>query len=320
MSFSSAAKEELMRIPCRHEGCVIAELSAVAQVGGSLLLGGGRMALSVQVENSALARRVYSMMKEAFGVELEIRVQDSRRLGKQHVYFVTLRERLPHILKTLNLMDRNGLSHRGLPAEATRSCCRRAFLRGIFLACGSVANPEKGYHLELVLKNPALADATRDLIDEFGLKVGLSRRKGDSVLYLKGADSIGDFLALIGAHAAILQHENARILKEMRNQVNRTVNCETANLNKTVKAAVRQGSCVRFLMEQGAFDGLNSGLREAGILRMQYPEASIQELADLTEPPTGKSGMNHRLRRLCQIAQELGWQDEPGEEMEKESR
>ena len=309
-----------MRIPCRHEGCATAELSAVAQVGGSLLLGRGRMALSIQVENGALARRVYSLMKETFGVELEIRVQDSRRLGKQHVYFVTLQERLPHVLRTLNLMDRNGLSHRGLPASATRSCCRRAFLRGIFLSCGSVTNPEKGYHLELVLKNPGLAEAVRELIREFGLKVGLSRRKGDSVLYLKGADSIGDFLALIGAHTAILQHENARILKEMRNQVNRAVNCETANLNKTVKAAVRQGSCIRFLMEQGAFNELNSGLREAGVLRLQYPEASIQELADLTEPPTGKSGMNHRLRRLCQIAEELGWRDGLGEEAEGESR
>jgi len=307
MSFSSSAKEELMRITSRHFGCVIAELSAIAQVSGSILLGRGGMGLSIQVESNALARKIYTTMKQAFLVDLEISVKDSRRLNKQHVYFVTVRQKLPHILKTLGLMERGSVPQKGLPKECSRSCCRKAFLRGVFLACGSVSNPEKAYRLEMVFKNTALCEAVRMMLTEDGIKAGVSQRKGDHVLYMKDADSIGVFLALIGAHNAILQHENARIIKQMRNQANRALNCDQANLDKTVSASARQCACIRFLMEAGEFDSLSDVLREAGELRLNHPEGTIAELADLCEAPTGKSGMNHRLRKLCKLAEEMGF-------------
>jgi DNA-binding protein WhiA len=185
-----------------------------------------------------------------------------------------------------------------------KSCCRRAYLRGVFEGGGSVNKPAGEYHLELVTDNDDFSKALVRLLQSFNLQAGLSSRKQDCVIYLKGADQITEFLNIIGAHNALLLFENARIVKEVRNRVNRLVNCETANLGKTINAAVRQTEKIRLLAACGLLNRLSPALQEIAQIRMQYPEASLQELVDLLDNKVGKSGINHRLRKLEQIADE----------------
>lgn len=177
-------------------------------------------------------------------------------------------------------------------------CCRRAYLRGAFLASGSISDPEKTYHVELTTRVPHLAHELKGIIGSYNLNAKVIKRKGYYLIYLKEGDHIVDFLNIIGAHSALLNMENIRILKDMRNSVNRIVNCETANLGKTVNASVRQINNIEYIRDNIGFKNLPRGLREIAELRLQYRDASLKELGEMLEPPLGKSGVNHRLRRL----------------------
>ena len=183
-----------------------------------------------------------------------------------------------------------------------KQCCRRAYLRGAFLGGGSVNRPEGDYHLELVSANPDFARTLTKVMKSCSLPVGMTERKQDYVVYLKGGDAITEFLQIIGAHHALMDFENVRVVKEMRNQVNRIVNCETANLQKTVNAAVRQVASIQLLVGRGELAKLPSSLRETAELRLQYPEANLQELVELSDGKVSRSGLNHRLRKLEQLA------------------
>jgi hypothetical protein len=185
-----------------------------------------------------------------------------------------------------------------------KSCCRRAYIRGVFQGGGSVNKPGGDYHLELVTDNDDYAKALVKLLQSFDLQAGLSSRKQDSVVYLKGADEITSFLNVVGAHNALLDFENTRIVKDMRNRVNRIVNCETANLEKTVNTGMRQVEKIRFLKEKGYLSKLSAALQEIAEVRLQYPEVSLQELVEILGGRLGKSGVNHRLRKLEQVADE----------------
>ena len=183
--------------------------------------------------------------------------------------------------------------------------CKRAYIKGAFLGGGSISNPEKTYHLEFVTHDDEYAEDLSKLINQYGLNSKVIQRKSSFVIYLKEGEQIVDLLNIIGAHSSLLELENVRIMKEMRNNVNRLVNCETANLSKTVNAAVRQVESIKLIQNELGLARLPKNLREIAELRLSYPDESLKELGEMLNPPVGKSGVNHRLRRIEKIAEEL---------------
>ena len=185
------------------------------------------------------------------------------------------------------------------------TCCKRAFIRGAFLASGSMSDPEKSYHFEIVCATREKAEQIQKIMKCFELDGKIVLRKKSFVVYLKEGSQIADVLNVMEAHVALMEFENVRILKDMRNTVNRKVNCETANINKTVSAAVKQIDDIRYIQETKGLDKLPEGLKDMALTRLTYPEASLKELGSLLTPPVGKSGVNHRLRKLSEMAEEL---------------
>ena len=186
-----------------------------------------------------------------------------------------------------------------------QSCCRRAFLRGAFLAAGSISDPKKSYHFEIVCPSHQKAEQVIRLMETFGTEPKCTVRKKAWVVYLKEGNQIVDILNVMGAHCALMDMENIRILKGMRNDVNRKVNCEAANIHKTVSAAVKQGEDIAYIKEKKGMDFLPETLKEAAEARLMRPAASLKELGEMMKPPVGKSGMNHRLRKIGMIADDL---------------
>ncbi len=186
-----------------------------------------------------------------------------------------------------------------------KSCCRRAFIRGAFLSAGSMSDPEKAYHLEIVCNSQERARQLQEIINSFEMEAKIVQRKKSYVVYLKEGSQIVDILNIMEAHVSLLNMENVRILKEMRNSVNRQVNCETANINKTVSAAVKQVEDINYIKSMRGLDSLPDNLKEIALIRLQYPQAPLKELGTFLEPPVGKSGVNHRLRKLCEMAEEI---------------
>ncbi len=309
MSFSTLTKNELARVVGREKCCKLAELAALVRMDGSLSIGAGpKTALVIGTENAAVARKIFSLFKELFGVHTEVLVQRKNRLRKKNLYQVRVSppSGMEDILRRLGMVDGQGGLTEGIPRGLVRrECCRRAYLRGAFLGGGSVNNPGGTYHLEIITGNAGLARALGRLMREFGLEARVSARKNWHVVYLKDSDQIVALLNIMGAHTALLDFENVRIYKDMRNQVNRLVNCETANLNKVVDAALRQVENIRFIAATMGLEKLPPALRQVAEARLQYPDASLRELGEMLEPPVGKSGVNHRLRRLDEIAKKL---------------
>ena len=200
------------------------------------------------------------------------------------------------------LGDSEGLTD---PALLKKTCCKRAFLRGAFLCVGSMSAPEKGYHLEFVCSSEEKAAQLQEVIHGFGIEAKIVLRKKYYVVYLKESEAIVDLLNVMEAHVALMNLENLRILKEMRNSINRRVNCETANINKTVSAAMKQISDIEYIRDTVGFESLPAGLAEIARVRLEKPEATLKELGEDLEPPVGKSGVNHRLRKLCEMAERL---------------
>ena len=309
-TFSAQAKQELVRIVLHEADCKRAELAAVVQACGSLVLSRGQMQLEIATEQAALARRMFGFIKEMTGQSVQILARQNQRLHKRNTYMLRLQGRDVVIPFLSRLGVWNGLGwSRMLPHNIQKTCCKRAYLRALFLACGSVSHPEKGYHMEWVFKEEELADTLAQLMETMEIHAHRMQRKTAWVVYLKDSEEIGTLLAMMGANRAILEHENERIMRQMKNNVQRAVNCDTANLQKTVEASVRQTNCIRFLIEKGILRDLPGPLRAAADARLEAPDASIVELAGMMSPPIGKSGMNHRLRKLVEIAEEHGYHE-----------
>ncbi len=309
MSFSNDVKNELAHLETERPCCERAELAGLVRMDGAILIGGGRgVGLELSTENAAVARKAYKGLKKLFRVETEITVQRRNRLKKNIVYLV----RVPGQPQMRELLDTLGLTRDGLmynpeisPFLVERPCCRRSYLRGVFLGAGSLSDPMNSYHLEIVANSEEYAASLVSLIEKFGLHPKISSRKNVLLVYLKESDQIADFLNIIGAHGALLEMENIRIQKEMRNQVNRLVNCESANLNKTVDAACRQRMNIELIAHCYGLEKLPDGLRALAEARLQYPELNLRELGEMMDPPIGKSGINHRMRKLEELAEEL---------------
>ncbi len=305
MSFSAKVKDELARQETKARHCMLAELS------GIFLLTGGRDSLEMRTENLTVARKSYMLLNGVFQSTIDVGTRRHSSPGSVATYYLAVREKeqLERILKALKRMDEWGNIQGDLLQSQYRllqnTCCKRAFLRGAFLAAGSVTNPEKAYHLELAVLSVEAAKCLQEVMVFFGLDAKIILRKKYHVVYLKEGEQIADFLNITGAHVALMELENIRILKEIRNSVNRQVNCETANISKTVTAAAKQIEDIRYIECNMGLRQLASGLREIAELRLEYPDSSMQELGRMLQPPIGKSGVNHRLRKLGIIAEQL---------------
>lgn len=319
MSFSSDTKDELSRIEPESVCCMLAELAAIVSVSGTIgLMSAGRMRLTVESENAATARRVYTLFKRLFDVQPELTTLRHTRLGGRNTYRLTLHDdEAAFALEGCGILRRSEQGHIGIrrtiPKDiVSRKCCRRAFVRGAFLAGGSIANPEREYHLEFVVSDENFAASLMKFIGKYDLNVKVVHRKGSYVIYLKEGEQIVTLLSLIGAHAALCELENIRIQKDIRNNVNRMVNCDSANLQKTLDASTRQVEAIEYIRDHYGLENLPPLLCEVAKLRLDYREVSLQELGEMLDPPVGKSGVNHRLRRLYDFAQELRQKSEGG--------
>ena len=306
-SFATEVKNELAHLIYEKECCRSAELAALLRMGGTVIFG-PRHAFGVRftAENAAVARKVLTLLKrEMDGVHTEVMVSRARRLRKRNSYTV----QVPPSPGTADLLTHIGLMRAGSLNMGTdltrlrRSCCRAAYLRGAFLGGGSVNRPESSYHLEFVTGNYPLAELLVTILRRLEFPAGMAERKDDYVVYIKEGDAVIDFLGMLHADKAVERFEVARNVKEVRNQVNRLVNCETANLQKAVDAAGRQTEDIRFLMSRGRMDGLTEQMRETAEARLAHPEASLAELAELL--CISKSGLNHRMRGLRNLAMAL---------------
>ncbi len=308
-SYATEVKNELARVQGENDCCRIAELAALLRMGGTLLIGGNKnLGLTFTTENAAVARKAFSLIKTGFSLVVEVVVKRGRRLKKMNTYQIKVAPApgVRELLTAVGFWKEDGIHMVRDSSSFRRSCCRRAYLRGAFLGGGSVNRPEGDYHMELVTDNYQFAQSLTKIMKYFELPVRLTERKQSYLAYLKDGDAIISFLRLIGAHNALLSFENVRVVKDVRNQVNRLVNCETANLQKTVEAAVRQVASIRYLDEAVGLEKLPVHLKEAARLRLEHPEAPLSELVELSGGQLSRSGLNHRLRRLEMLAEKHG--------------
>jgi len=305
-------KNEVAKLMDENKCCQIAELSALIKMNGTIrILGKNNIGIKLTTENAAIARKIFSLIKSNFDFNTKVAMIKNKQLKKNYSYTLhvdsnTASEDILRKLMIVSEKDNVPRINNRIPSSIIKNtCCKRAYLRGVFLGGGSISDPEKTYHLEIVTNNETYANDIKKLINSFGLNSKIVLRKGNYVVYLKEGENIVDFLNIIGAHSALLNLENVRIYKEMRNNVNRLVNCETANLNKTVNAAMRQIKNIEYIKEHMGLDKLPKNLREIAEIRLQHQEASLKELGEMLDPVVGKSGVNHRLRKLDELAEDL---------------
>ena len=286
MSFSNDIKQELAVSEGKARHCKLAELSAIVSFSGKLFM--RENSLFIEMANPLTQQKFQMLVKSLF--------QSEKADAFQILESIKMWDAKSNCFKNMDAVD-------GLLIQ--QSCCRRAFIRGAFLSAGSMSDPEKSYHFEIVCQEEEHANQLQEIINSFEMDAKIVRRKKSYVVYLKEGAQIVDILNIMEAHVALMNLENVRILKEMRNFVNRQVNCETANINKTVSAAVKQVEDINYIKSIKGLDSLPDSLKEIALLRLQYPQAALKELGTLLNPPVGKSGVNHRLRKLCQIAEDL---------------
>ncbi len=307
MSFTAEVKDELSRVEPVRGCCSKAELAALVRIEGTLHISGpDRYRLEVATETAPVARTVIKLLHKVYGVKTELTVRRSV-LHKTNNYLITVptQPKLPAALRDLGIMGDTGFSLGIDPALVKRECCAIAYLRGAFLGGGFVADPHGDFHFELTAESEQLAEDLVKLMTRFDIEARVAKRRGTFAVYLKGAEPIITFLALVGAHRALLRTEDVRIIKSMRNDVNRLVNAEIANQQKTAEAALGQIEAIELLAAVKGFENLPPALRELAELRIANPDVSLRELGELADPPLSKSAVYHRVRRIEEMAEEV---------------
>lgn len=305
MSFSNDVRNELARIIPEKKCCQRAELTALLAMRAHIKPNRDEVpTLYTTMENAAQARKVYTLLKETFGLSSSVHILQKRRFKKSRIYLVESRIDSPEGSALLREM---GQSESGIKRQVNwmairKSCCKRSFLRGVFISSGFINRPEANYHLEMVFNDSRMAAEVQKIMNKLGLDARLTERKNNLLIYIKESEKIVDFLRLVEASTALLDFENVRIIKSMRNQVNRQVNCETANLAKTVDASVRQVEMIEKILAHTGVKGIPPNLRELAMLRVDYPHSTLRELGLMLEPPLTKSGVAYRMAKLEQIA------------------
>lgn len=311
MSFSQTVKSELSKASSQARHCQIAELAAILQFCAEIIEETDGQRLLIRTENVHVATKSFQLLKKLFHVPPSIVISRTRPQKKTPLYSVaTISSVQTQKLFQMLKIDGEKLGACALHFEIDarllkNSCCNRAYLRGAYLAIGSMSDPDKSYHLEYVCRSELEAQALAKVFAIFDLNAKIVQRKKYYVVYFKEGEQIVDLLNIMEAHKALMELENARILKDMRNSINRRVNCETANIAKTATAASKQTEDILFLQKHYGFQNLPDNLRQMAELRLSYPEATLKELSELTDPPMGKSGVNHRLRKLSQLAEKI---------------
>ncbi len=288
MSFSGEVKQELERVLPGARHCQLAELAAILHFGCRIEKDvDGNLEIVLQSENESVSRKYFTLLKKTFIIG-------------------TGAEKVLQALKVFDGEEQiRELGDEVNPILMKNACCKRAFLRGAFLSVGSMSDPQKSYHIEFVCDVEKQAQQIRDVVNSFDLEAKIVKRKKYYVVYLKEGAGLVDLLNIMGAHLSLMSLENLRIEKEMRNSINRKVNCETANITKTVNAANKQIEDIQWLEKHYGLSNLPDNLREMAKIRLAYRESSLQELGGYLNPPVGKSGVNHRLRKLSELAEQI---------------
>ena len=313
MSFALDVKKELTTIPVTKKCCQLAQIAGFLRFAGSVTLSGGGYGVRVSTHNPAVARLFITLIKEYFGTKGSLSI-DSADMpvagGRTYELNITPELNSEGILREAGMLGvKEGFNYLtdGINADIIKKrCCKKAYLRGAFLACGTMSDPAKTYHLELPCEREYLAGDVRKLINSFGLKARITQRRGRYVVYLKDGEQISDFLGVIGAGSHLLKFEDVRVTKEVRGRVNRINNCESANLQKSVNAAQKQIADIKLIEKNRGLDQLPLKLRQAAVLRLENPELPLSELAAMMDPPLAKSGLNHRFAKLAEIAESIG--------------
>lgn len=333
MSFSTKVKKEIGGHVSRSRHCQIAELLALVLATGEVELHDSRIKLILRPENTLIGDKLCQL--------IDILFEKSVLYNRNSKYIeITDQDMADRLLQTIKLsdyvdyleedwLDEEELSEieedsityvslRGVSLQnchfpkqvVQKECCKKAFIRGMFLATGSVNDPNKAYHFEIVVRNWEMAEVVQEIINSFSLDAKIVKRKKYYVVYLKEGSMIVDILNVCEAYVSLMDMENVRIIKDMRNDINRRVNCETANIKKTVNAARRQIEDIEYIEKTKGLKYLNNSLRQLAELRLEEPDANLSELGEMLNPPVSKSGVNHRLRKISSIAKDLREDDQ----------
>jgi cell division protein WhiA len=308
MSETTFVKNELAHLKPRKKCDRLAELSALVRMTGSIHLKRDGLDLTMSTPNPAVARKTLLLLKSLFDIDTGLATEPPSAGHPKPAYVINVpaQTALIYTLKKSRILDEESRLLRGAPWQILKDkCCQAAYMRGVFMAAGSLSASDHGYHLEIATANETMAEDLLTLTEELGFPGRLNERQKDFAVYLTDAVSVVDFLALIGAHASLLELENKRILRALKSEVNRVVNAEAANLKKTATAGVAQAKDVKRIDNRIGLDKLPAALRDIARARLKHPTATIAELGTTFHPPLSKSAVNHRLRRLHKIASGL---------------
>ena len=307
MSFTTDIKEELSRVPPTCSHCEKATLSSLIRIEGSLVLqGAGNMSLEIDTDSSQAARLIVRLLHSLYQLKTDLTMRRSV-LHKTPNYLINvpMQPALPDALRDLGVVSSTGFTQ-GIDSEIVKKrCCAAAYLRGVFLGCGFIANPKGDFHFEMPIESEEHAYGIVELLSEAGISAKTMPRRSHTIIYLKSGAAISDFLAFTGAHNAALAMENERVIKSVRNDVNRRVNAELANQQKTTEANVQQVMAIREVVDAYGLESLPAGLQEFIRLRVSHPDATLRELGDFANPPLSKSAIYHRVRRIEEMARQI---------------
>lgn len=312
MSFSIKVKNELANHISNATHCRIAELAALISMCGSVIIDeNNNYKIRVKTETQPTAEKIKKLLWKTFKVDVDISTRENAysKVGRTYTLLVGDNQQALKILQATKLINENNEIGENFSITNNivimKDCCKRAFIRGAFMAAGSISDPNKSYHFEIKCNSEKKAKQLIELLENYNIDGKMVARKGGYVVYIKEGEGIVDVLNVMEAHVSLMEMENVRILKGMSNYYNRQVNCETANIKKTVATSVRQIDDIDFIIQNKGIDYLPEKLQDIAWVRKENPDASLQELGEMLDPPLGKSGVNHRLRKICQIAQEL---------------
>ena len=312
MSFSIKVKNELANHISNATHCRIAELAALISMCGSVIIDeNNNYKIRVKTETQPTAEKIKKLLWKTFKVNVDISTRENAysKVGRTYTLLVGDHQQALKILQATKLINENNEIGENFSITNNivimKDCCKRAFIRGAFMAAGSISDPNKSYHFEIKCNSEKKAKQLIELLENYNIDGKMVARKGGYVVYIKEGEGIVDVLNVMEAHVSLMEMENVRILKGMSNYYNRQVNCETANIKKTVATSVRQIDDIDFIIQNKGIDYLPEKLQDIAWVRKENPDASLQELGEMLDPPLGKSGVNHRLRKICQIAQEL---------------
>ena len=308
MSFSSEIKDEVAKIKVEDYKIILSELAGITPMCGILNFKNNKISMEYITENAPVARRIFTFLRRSFGFDVEVKNVRSTQLKKNvFIIYISQDESCRLLLDELKyIKGASVFMINYAPTDLIKTSNeKKAYIRGAFMGSGCITDPKKGYHLEFVSENESNAYFLRDTINEFGLKSKVIMRKEKYIIYIKDSEQISDFLSLIGAYNSVLNYENVRVIKEMRNNVNRIVNCETANLNKTVKSSYDQVEDIKLIEREIGIENLDEDLKAIAKIRLENRSMSLNDIANSLEPKLSKSTVNYRFKKLRRIANKL---------------